>query len=126
MTIHFRDFEAFLLPWGISYMRPQCMQCFCPLLIVKFAANGTRRYLNNKGETAQDVPFKRPVARMPLDADPQHGNTVSRIFDVPSANETEARVKHCIHGGRVTDTLPRGSPENPLPGEKSAATIHRE
>ena len=70
-------------------MRPQCMQCLHPMLIVKFAANGTRRYLNNKGETAQDVPFKRPVARMPPDADPYYERCLPGIFDVASANEAE-------------------------------------
>ena len=47
------------------------VQLICPQYFVKFAANGTRRYTDNQGETAQDAQFKRHGARMPLAADPE-------------------------------------------------------
>ena len=98
-------------------MRPQCMQCFHPMLIVKFAANGTRRYLNNKGETAQDVPFKRPVARMPPDADPQQG--------IPSAVSSMCHRQTKPKRGESIAYMEDALPTAPAPGKPAVAT-HRE
>lgn len=53
-----------------------------------------------QGKRRKEAPFKRPVAWMPLDADPDNYHNLGGIFDVASANEAGTRAECCTSGAR--------------------------